>query len=228
MQIQLRRAQSVRLGCSALLLVIFVAMPSWAAEKVRLRVDNYQIEAELTPHLHQIAARAKVKFTALQDLNTANFRTAQRDAGNQGSGRERPTAVGRAGDAGFDDPRAVARRADQGRFPLHSLSSTRARSRVPTTALSRAQAGLDWRRTSYLLYSGRWFPVSGYGLNRFTATISITVPAHMMVIGSGKSTVADNPPQKNPTATGCRRRHLRCIRQAEFSWHHRGGNFSGI
>jgi len=46
---------------------------SWAAEKVRLRVDNYQIEAELTPHLHQIAARAKVKFTALQDLNTAIF-----------------------------------------------------------------------------------------------------------------------------------------------------------
>ena len=43
--------------------------------------------------------------------------------------------------------------------------------------------------TSYLLYAGRWFPVSGYGINRFTSTINITVPAHMMVIGSGKETV---------------------------------------
>ena len=35
--------------------------------------------------------------------------------------------------------------------------------------------------TSYLLYAGRWFPVNGYGINRFTATINITVPAHMVV-----------------------------------------------
>jgi hypothetical protein len=38
-----------------------------------LRVDDYQIEVELTPHLHQISARAKVKFTALQDLSVAVF-----------------------------------------------------------------------------------------------------------------------------------------------------------
>ena len=58
---------------SSALLLIFFAIPSWAAEKARLRVDDYQIEAELTPHLHQISARAKVKFTALQDLSVAIF-----------------------------------------------------------------------------------------------------------------------------------------------------------
>ena len=47
--------------------------PSWAAEKTRLRVDDYQIDAELTPHTHKISARAKVKFTALEDLNMAIF-----------------------------------------------------------------------------------------------------------------------------------------------------------
>src|ERR1039457_4702706 len=73
MQIQLRRAQSVLSGTSALLLLIFIAIPSSAAEKVHLRVDDYQIEAELTPHLHQISARARGKFTALQDLTTAIF-----------------------------------------------------------------------------------------------------------------------------------------------------------
>ena len=40
---------------------------------MRLRVDDYQIDAELNPHAHQLKARAKVKFTALQDLNVASF-----------------------------------------------------------------------------------------------------------------------------------------------------------
>src|SRR6202051_1762051 len=73
MQIRLRRARSVLPTLLVLLLPAFAPTPSWAAEKPRLRVDDYQIEAELTPHLHQISARAKVKFTALQDLNVAVF-----------------------------------------------------------------------------------------------------------------------------------------------------------
>ena len=39
---------------------------------------------------------------------------------------------------------------------------------------------------SYLLYVGRWFPVSAYSVNRFTATMSITVPSDEAVIASGK------------------------------------------
>jgi hypothetical protein len=54
--------------------------------------------------------------------------------------------------------------------------------------------------TSYLLYAGRWFPVTGYGINRFTATINVTVPAHMIVIGSGKETVTDTPAPKKAAA----------------------------
>jgi hypothetical protein len=54
--------------------------------------------------------------------------------------------------------------------------------------------------TSYLLYASRWFPVNAYGINRFTATINVTVPAHMLAIGSGKETVAANPPPKKPIA----------------------------
>ena len=53
--------------------------------------------------------------------------------------------------------------------------------------------------TSYLLYAGRWFPVNAYGINRFTATMSITVPAHMVVIGSGKETAGSPALAKKPT-----------------------------
>jgi hypothetical protein len=55
------------------LLLVLVSRPVWAAEKTRLRVDDYQIDAELTPHTHKISARAKVKFTALEDINAATF-----------------------------------------------------------------------------------------------------------------------------------------------------------
>ena len=73
MAIDLRRGLSVLTSSLTLCLLVLVAQPSRAAEKARLRVDDYQVEAELTPHLHQISARAKVKFTALQDLNVAVF-----------------------------------------------------------------------------------------------------------------------------------------------------------
>jgi tetratricopeptide (TPR) repeat protein len=203
MQIRLRRAQSALSSTLALLLLAFVATPSRAAtEKAHLRVDDYQIEAELTPHLHQISARAKVKFTALQDLTVAVFElhndlrvTRVLDEKNQPLSAERVTQ-----DSSVRVPLPAGLSKDTSTtltFEYEGQLETADDSPVP--GLKLAYIGDD---TSYLLYSGRWFPVSGYGLNRFTSNISITVPAHMLVIGSGKSTVTDNPPSKKPNTNG--------------------------
>src|ERR1700721_4822692 len=73
MPIDRRRARCVSLTSLALLLIFLPRRPARAAEKTHLRVDDYQIEAQPDPHLHQITARAKVKFTALQDLSVAVF-----------------------------------------------------------------------------------------------------------------------------------------------------------
>ncbi|HWZ83816.1 MAG TPA: M1 family aminopeptidase, partial [Terriglobales bacterium] len=67
----------------------------------------------------------------------------------------------------------------------------------PVQGLKLASIGPE---TTYLLYSGFWFPVNGYGLNRFTSTISLTVPAHMMAIGSGKQSMGAASPKKNAPA----------------------------
>src|SRR5258708_4659045 len=69
----------------------------------------------------------------------------------------------------------------------------------PVQGLKLAYVGAD---TSYLLYSGLWYPVAGYGVNRFTSTISVTVPVHMVVIGSGKEspTAAAATPVSKKTA----------------------------
>jgi tetratricopeptide (TPR) repeat protein len=202
MQIRLRRAQSVLSSSFALLLLTFVPFPAWAAEKARLRVDDYQIQAELTPHLHQISARATVKFTALQDLSIAVFElhnalrvTRVLDDKNQPLSAERVTQ-----DSTIRVPLPAGLSKDASTtltFEYEGLLETADDSPVP--GLKLAYIGDD---TSYLLYGGRWFPVSGYGLNRFTANISVTIPAHMLAIGSGKATVTNNPPSKKPNTNG--------------------------
>jgi tetratricopeptide (TPR) repeat protein len=200
MQIQLRRAVGGLATSLALLLLFFAAMPSWAAEKARLRVDDYQIEAELTPHLHQISAIAKVKFTALQDLNVAVFElhnglrvTKVLDANSKPLSAERVTQ-----DSTIRVPLPQGLQKDATTsltFEYEGQLETADDSPVP--GLKLAYIGDD---TSYLLYAGRWFPVSGYGLNRFTSTISVSVPSHMLAIGSGKSAVNDSA--KKPSSNG--------------------------
>jgi aminopeptidase N len=202
MQIRLRRVPSVLSSSLTLLLLALVAIPSRAAEKTHLRVDDYQIEVELTPHLHQIAARAKVKFTALQDISVAVFElhndlrvTRVLDDQNQPLSAERVTQ-----DSTIRVPLPAGLSKDASTtltFEYEGNLETADDSPVP--GLKLAYVGDD---TSYLLYAGRWFPVSGYGLNRFTSTISVTVPSHMLVIGSGKATTSDNPPSKKPNTNG--------------------------
>jgi len=202
MQIQFRRAVGGLTTSLALLLLCFAAMPARAAEKARLRVDDYQIEAELTPHLHQISATAKVKFTALQDLNVAVFElhnglrvTKVMDASNKPLSAERVTQ-----DSTVRVPLPQGLQKDASTsltFEYEGQLETADDSPVP--GLKLAYIGDD---TSYLLYAGRWFPVSGYGLNRFTSTISVNVPSHMLVIGGGKSTVNDNAASKKSSSSG--------------------------
>jgi len=203
MLIDLRRNKSASLSWLVPQILVLLSLPSWAAtEKPRLRVDDYQIEAELTPHLHQISARAKVKFTALQDLNVAVFElnnglrvTKVLGEKNQPLSAERvtqdftvrvPLPTGLAKDASTTLT-----------FEYEGQLETADDSPVP--GLKLAYVGDD---TSYLLYAGRWFPVSGYGINRFTSTISVTVPAHMFAIGSGTTASEDAPPSKKPNSNG--------------------------
>ena len=185
---------------SLALLLLFLTLPARAAEKMRLRVDDYQIEAELSPHAHKIQARAKVKFTALEDLNVAVFElhnalrvTKVLDAEGKPLSAERAT---QDSTVRVQLPDGLAKDASTSlTFEYEGELSSADDS--PVQGLKLASIDDD---TSYLLYAGRWFPVNAYGINRFTSTISITLPAHMLVIGSGKETVTSNPEPKKALA----------------------------
>ena len=201
MPIDLRRRRSVLTCALTLFLLTLTAGPLSAAEKARLRVDDYQIQATLQPHLHQITATARVKFTALQDLSVAVFDlnndlrvTKVVDEKNQPLSAERVT---QDSTVRVPLPNGLSKDAST-TLTFEYEGALESADNSPVPGLSLAYIGDD---TSYLFYSGRWFPVSGYGLNRFTSTISVTVPAHMLVIGSGKTSSSDVGPAKKPSTS---------------------------
>ena len=219
MLISPRRALSVLTSSLTLSLVVLLASPSWAAEKARLRVDDYQIEAELNPHLHQITARAKVRFTALQDVPVAVFElnndlrvTKVLDEKNQPLSAERVTQdstvrvqlpVGLSKDASTTLT-----------FEYEGILENADNSPVP--GLKLAYIGDD---TSFLFYAGRWFPVvhqrDGAG-----------------AYPRDRQRQGDRRRGGGPEETDCQRAayqniHI-CFDQAQFPWHHRGWNFSGV
>jgi aminopeptidase N len=179
-----RQSRAGKILVSLAFLLSF-ALPSLAAEKMRLRVDDYQIQAELSPHTHKITARAKVKFTALEDLSIATFEfnnglrlTKVTDANGKTLDAERITQ-----DSTIRIPLPSGTPKDSQTtltFDYEGMLDSADDSPVQGLKL----AGIS-DETCYLLYAARWFPVNAYGINRFTSTISITVPAHMIVIGSG-------------------------------------------
>jgi hypothetical protein len=177
------------------------SLPAWAAEKTRLRVDDYQIDAELTPHTHKISARAKVKFTALEDISSATFELhnglrvtkVTDDAGKTLSAERIPqdftVRVQLSKPLSKDSSTTLT-------FEYDGTLDTADDS--PVQGLKLASINDE---TSYLLYAGRWFPVNAYGINRFTATMNITVPAHMVVIGSGRETAGGTSASKKTGAS---------------------------
>ena len=201
MRVSRRRCRPALSAGVSLLLVVFMSLSVRAADqKSRLRVDDYQIEADLNPHSHKISAKAKVKFTALDDLSVATFElnnalrlTKVTDANNKPLSAERVTQ-----DSSVRIPLTAGLSKDASTtltFEYEGVLDSADES--PVQGLKLASINDD---TSYLLYAGRWFPINAYGINRFTSTISITIPPHMVAIGSGKMTVADSTPSKKAGA----------------------------
>ncbi len=187
-------------------LVLFLSVPFYAQtsnnQNAKFQVDDYQIDAQLIPHEHKIVARAKVKFTALEDLNYVNFELHNALRVNKVlDANNKPLMADRV-------PQDSVVRVQLPETMTKGTSSTMtfdydgildSADESPVQGLKLALIGDD---TSYLLYAGRWFPVNAYGVNRFTSTINITVPAHMLVIGSGTETVTGVQPAKKGSAEG--------------------------
>jgi hypothetical protein len=166
-------------------LILSFVLPVLGAEKPRVKAEDYVIDVEIFPHTHQLSARAKVKFTALDDTNFASFElnnalrvTKILDANNKPLTAERisqDNVIRVSFPSGLTKGTSTTITFDyEGKLAAADDS--------PVEGLKLAYIGED---STYLLYPGRWFPITNYGIDRFTAAINVTAPAGMTIIGSG-------------------------------------------
>jgi len=182
-------------------LALVLALPAVAAERARLQVENYTIDLDLMPQTHRMTAKAKVEFVATDDINTAVFElhnamrvTKVTDAAGKPLPSERVTQ-----DSTVRVPLPTGLNKGQPytlTFEYEGMIADADDS--PVEGLQLAHIAED---STYLLYAGRWFPLVNYGMDRFTATINVTAPAGMKVIGSG-ATAARAAAPAGPKAAG--------------------------
>jgi len=172
------------------ILLLLITTGLFAAEKPRLVVNNYVIDAEIIPHAHKLVAKAKVTFTALDDISVATFElhnalrpTKVTDADSKPLSPERVTQ-----DSTIRVPLPNGLPKGQSTtLTIEYEGTLNSADESPVAGVKLASVGDD---TAYLLYAGRWFPMVGYGTNRFSATMNITVPTNWTVIGSGQGSTS--------------------------------------
>ena len=162
--------------------VALLAPTMHAAEKPRLRATDYTIDARLSPQTRRLAARVAVHFVALDDISVATFelhnalRVSQvTDERGHMLASERVT---RDSTIRVPLPNGLFKGQEATLiFDYEGMIGSSDDSPVPGMRLAYVGDPI-----SYLLYSARWFPVTNYGIDRFTARMNITAPYGYTVI----------------------------------------------
>ena len=161
-----------------------------AAEKPRIRAEDYSIDARVFPQSHKLTARAVVKFVALDDISIATFElhnalrvtqvTDEHGAALTAERVSQDSTVRVALPSGMS-------KGQEATLTFDYEGSVTSADDSPVPGLRLAYVGDP---ITYLLYSGRWFPVTNYGIDRFTARLKITAPQEYTVVASGGAVVA--------------------------------------
>jgi len=171
------------LACAFLLMAALPAVGQ-RAERPALKITGYAIDAELDPATHHLVAKATVTFTAPENQEVVSF--------------------------GFHPALKVAKISDESGKLLNGERAADGAIRVTAGAPFVQGQAMHWtfeyegtitgsedgpveglklaaiqEPISYLLYAARWFPMTGYLTDRFTAEMHIRVPQGMRVFASG-------------------------------------------
>jgi tetratricopeptide (TPR) repeat protein len=157
--------------------------------RTRIHVDSYVIDADINQHTQSLAAKAAVKFTPLDD----NISSAAFELNNA-------LNVSKVLD---DQNREIPSSRSQQDFSVHLNFSQPLQKGKPVTATFFYDGRLSGEEDSpvygikfaaiqndsaFLLYPARWFPISGYTTDRYSARINVTVGQGYKVLGSGLDT----------------------------------------
>ncbi|HEY1897460.1 MAG TPA: M1 family aminopeptidase [Terracidiphilus sp.] len=187
--VNLRRTTIGALGLFVSVLFLAGIAAAQRPERAALNITGYVIDAELNTEAHHISAKAVVTFTAPDNADMVSF--------------------------GFHPALKLTKVSDESGKLLTGERSADGTIRVsPTTAFVKGQSyhwtfqyegvitgnedgpieGLKLAAIqepiTYLLYSARWFPTTGFMTDRFTAQMHIRVPQGMRVFASGAEGVS--------------------------------------
>ena len=158
-----------------------------AVRREPVAVEHYDIEADLDLTFHEIRSKVEMRLRALETVSDITFELNENLF---------PTSVSSA-DGSFlsaqRDSSGLGLRVSLGRslrrdetitisMELEGLFADAEYSPVPGVEL--AYIGEE---RSFLLYPARWFPVVGYGINRYTAEMRFLVPAGYSVVAGGRA-----------------------------------------
>ena len=161
----------------------------------RIDIEQYTIDAEITPNTSSLAAKASVRFIPLDDnVTSASFElnnalNVSRVVDGQG---KQITASRNQQDftvrLSFDQPLPKGQPVT---ITFYYDGRLTGQEDSPIYGIKFAAIHPDY---AYLMYPARWFPVSGYSTDRFAADLKVTVPMGYFVLGSGndsKQTAGD-------------------------------------
>jgi aminopeptidase N len=175
----------------ALTLGLTVAHAQQLSSKPLIHITGYVIDATLNPAAHELHATARVSFTALDALPVATFElhsalkvSKVSDANNHPLNAERgQTSTLRV------TPAQPMTKGETAVWTFEYDGTLENGDGSPVEGLKLASIGDP---ISYLLYAGRWFPMTGYLTDRFTADITVHAPAGYKVLGSGSTGAASS------------------------------------
>jgi tetratricopeptide (TPR) repeat protein len=184
-----------------LLVVAALSAPLMAqrAERPALAVSGYVIDAEIDTTTHHLKATATVSFMAPETLEVASFgfhpalkvTKISDDAGKLLTGERSADGTIRV------TPASPFVRSQVMKWTFEYEGTITGNEDGPIEGLKLAAIQ---EPITYLLYPARWFPMTGYLTNRFTAEMHIRVPQGMRVFASGSQgaskpvTLADGKP----------------------------------
>ncbi|HWB87278.1 MAG TPA: M1 family aminopeptidase [Bryobacteraceae bacterium] len=169
------------------LLALGGALTAHAQERrSRIQVQEYTIDAEVSPNLQTLTAKASVRFVPVDEsISSASFEL--NNALNvsrvvDDKGKEIPASRNQQDFTirlTFDQPLPKGQPATVTFFYDGKLTG---QEDSPVYGIKFAAIHPDF---AYFLYPARWFPVAGYSTDRFTSDLKVTVPTGFGVVGSG-------------------------------------------
>ncbi|MDP9340460.1 MAG: tetratricopeptide repeat protein [Acidobacteriota bacterium] len=189
----------VRLGAMPLLLLAAGSLSAQAPRPVAFVAENYDVSATLDTIRQSISATAKVDFKALEvsgnvrvelhpnlevkEVKSADGKTLTFERDHQNAlfvVVTVPTPVAVGGHLSLT-------------FTYAGLLANEENSPVPGV-----RAAVINHDNAYLLLPSRWFPLTDYPSNRYTATFHLNVPDTFAVAGTGKALAPSSVAGKNP------------------------------